>query len=1137
MTDAELAKSWFKDAIIYQLHVRAYHDTNGDGIGDLAGLIEKLDYIRDLGVTAIWLLPFYPSPLRDDGYDIADYRSINPSYGDLADFKRFLREAHRRDLRVITELVINHTSDQHEWFQKSRTAAPGSKWRNFYVWSDDDTKFGETRIIFRDFETSNWEWDPVAEAYYWHRFYKHQPDLNFDNPEVRDAVLKVLDFWAEMGVDGFRLDAVPYLIEREGTTCENLPETHAILKDVRTHLDRRHPNRMLLAEANQWPEDAAAYFGAGDECHMNFHFPLMPRLFMALQQEDRFPIIDILEQTPEIPSNCQWGIFLRNHDELTLEMVTDEERDYMYRSYAADPRARINLGIRRRLAPLLGNNRRKIELLNGLLLSLPGTPVIYYGDELGMGDNIYLGDRDGVRTPMQWSPDRNAGFSRSNPQRLYLPCITDPEFHFATVNVEAQENNPTSMLWWMRRIIALRKRYRVFGRGSIEFLFPDNPKVLAFLRRHENETALVVANLSRFSQYLELDLSRYHAMVPVEMFGQTRFPSIGTLPYLLTLSPHSFYWFILQPQAVELPTAVESRLPPVTLTGRFADLFTGKPRQALEQALAEFAKREPRYDDRTIQAVSLLDTIPLEQNGDVSTMLAVARILFTAGDPEQLVVPLRWFRGELAERLLIEHPERAVMRVLVGEEGVPHLVIDATREPQMCEDWLSLVLRQRTLKGASIRLSGALTKAGAKLQKAIGANAESLCESGLTGRVLERRHRTAIEDQAGTGQDDGLYSDLAYGEKLALRLYRHVDPGVAPDLELSRFLTQQAGFPHVTGLLGAIELSVDGREPGTLALLREQVRHEGTAWEHALDELGRYIERVLLPDESQHQTLPPGGSPLLESIQIDPAALALERIGPWLQSAELIGQRTAELHIALASERENSQYAPEPFTSFYQRGLYQSVRKIVRQSLQGLHRRLRLLDVSIRPHAEQVLHSEPDILMLLQSARDIRIRTLRTRCHGAYGLEHLLYTGRDFLIADMAGDPGQSLGERRIKRSPLLDAAGMIHSLCRASQAALWGEVSGIGTTGAVSLLRQWVAYWHNASAGAFLNRYLNLLRSTDLLPEDPAHVRLLLQTFFIERGCREVLRQSQHPGPGLKIALTALLELLKMSATPARLV
>ena len=1057
------------------------------------------------------------------------YRAINPSYGDLADFKRFLREAHRRDLRVITELVINHTSDQHDWFQKSRAAEPGSRHRKYYVWSDDDTQFSDARIIFRDFETSNWEWDPVAEAYYWHRFYKHQPDLNFDNPEVREAVLKVLDFWAELGVDGFRLDAVPYLIEREGTTCENLPETHEILKGIRGHLDRRHPNRMLLAEANQWPEDAAAYFGEGDECHMNFHFPLMPRLFMALQQEDRFPIIDILEQTPDIPANCQWGIFLRNHDELTLEMVTDEERDYMYRAYAADPRARINLGIRRRLAPLLGNNRRKIELLNGLLLSLPGTPVIYYGDEIGMGDNGYLGDRDGVRTPMQWSPDRNAGFSRSNPQRLYLPCITDPEFHYATVNVEAQENNPTSMLWWMRRIIALRKRHRVFGRGTIEFLFPDNPKVLAFLRRHENETALVVANLSRFSQYLELDLSKYHAMVPVEMFGQTRFPAIGTLPYLLTLSPHSFYWFMLQPQVCELPNSVEARLPPVELAGGFSSLFSGKPRQALEQAIGEFARREARYDGRTIQSVSLVDAIPLDNGGEPSTMLAVARIALSSGDPEQFVVPLRWFKGELAERLVLEHPERAVMRVLAGPDRVPHLVIDATREPQLCEDWLSIVLRQRTLKGSQVRLAGSLTKSGLKLQKSLGTDAQSLCEAGLTGRVLDRRSRAGVEDQAGFLGDDGVYSDLAYGETLTLRLFRHADQGVTPDLELGRFLTQRAAFRSSW----ARRIAIGRTRAGHFGAAQKARASRRDRLGIRADELGRYIERILLPDETQHQTLTPAGSPLLESAHVDPAQAAYERIGPWLQAAELIGQRTAELHRALASDRKDAALAPEAFTTFYQRGLYQSVRKIVRQALQGLHRQMRELDLSIRPHAEEVIQSEPDILLLLQFARDVRIRTLRIRCHGAYGLEHLLYTGRDFVVADMGGDPALTLGERRIKRSPLLDAAGLIHSLCRASQAALWGEVSGIGTTGAVSLLRQWVAYWHSASAAAFLKHYLDALKSSDLLPENPDHVGILLQTFFIERGCRDVLRQLQHPGPGLKIALTSLSELLKLAAVP----
>src|SRR6202161_3119760 len=522
--------TWYKEAIIYEVHVRAFFDSVTDGIGDFGGITQKLDYLEDLGVTAIWLLPFYPSPLKDDGYDISDYTNVHPSYGTLREFQRFLREAHRRGLRVITELVLNHTSDQHIWFQRSRRADPGSRWRNFYVWSDSPEKYQDARIIFKDFETSNWTWDPVAKAYYWHRFYSHQPDLNFDNHAGHDAVEKVCDFWLEMGVDGLRLDAIPYLYEREGTNCENLPETHVYLKKLRAHVDKKFPGRMLLAEANQWPEDAVAYFGQGDESHMNFHFPLMPRMFMSLQMEDRFPIIDILDQTPPIPENCQWAMFLRNHDELTLEMVTDEERDYMWRVYANDPTARINMGIRRRLAPLLDNNRRKIELMNAILFSMPGTPVLYYGDEIGMGNNIFLGDRNGVRTPMQWSADRNAGFSRANPARLYSPVIIDPVCGYEAVNVEAQETDSSSLMNWMRNMIELRKQFQAFGRGTLEFLYPSNRKVLAFLRQYEDEKLLIVANLSRFAQCVELDLAAHQGMVPVEFFGGAQVPDIKETP-------------------------------------------------------------------------------------------------------------------------------------------------------------------------------------------------------------------------------------------------------------------------------------------------------------------------------------------------------------------------------------------------------------------------------------------------------------------------------------------------------------------------------------------------------------------------------------------------------------------------------
>jgi maltose alpha-D-glucosyltransferase / alpha-amylase len=540
---------WYKDAILYELHVKAFFDSNDDGIGDFRGLIEKLDYLQDLGVTALWLLPTYPSPQRDDGYDIADYLNIQPAYGNLQDFEAFVEAAHNRGLRVITELVMNHTSDQHPWFQSARTG-PDSPFHNHYVWSDTDQKYKDARIIFTDTEPSNWTWDPLARQYFWHRFFSNQPDLNFDNPAVQDEMIQAFRFWLDKGVDGLRLDAIPYLFEREGTNCENLPEGHQYLRRVRSEIDAAYANRMLLAEANQWPPDVRPYFGDGDECHMAFHFPLMPRIYMALRKEVRTPIVEILAQTPEIPPTCQWGLFLRNHDELTLEMVTDDERDYMYTEYARDPRMRVNIGIRRRLAPLLDNSRRRQELLHSLLFSMPGTPILYYGDEIGMGDNIYLGDRNGVRTPMQWNGDRNAGFSRADPQALYLPLVIDPVYHYQSINVETQRRSPSSLLNWMRRLIAIRKRYPVFGRGQIEFLHPANLAVLAYIRCGEDQTVLVVNNLSRFVQPVELDLREYLGHVPVELFGETVFPRITEAPYFLSLGPHTFYWFRLeQPSA------------------------------------------------------------------------------------------------------------------------------------------------------------------------------------------------------------------------------------------------------------------------------------------------------------------------------------------------------------------------------------------------------------------------------------------------------------------------------------------------------------------------------------------------------------------------------------------------------------
>src|SRR5213595_399368 len=653
---------WYKDAIIYELHVRTFHDSNADGIGDFRGLIEKLDYLQELGISAIWLLPFYPSPLKDDGYDIANYLDVNPNYGTLDDFRAFLDAAHERGLRVITELVINHTSDQNPWFQKSRRAPPGSPEREVYVWSDNPEKYKDARIIFKDFETSNWSWDPIAKSYYWHRFYSHQPDLNFDNPAVHEVVEQVCDFRLKLGVDGLRLDAVPYLYEREGTNCENLPETHVYLKKLRAHIDAQFSGRMLLAEANQWPEDAVAYFGNGDESHMNFHFPLMPRMFMALQMEDRFPIIDILEQTPSVPDGCQWAMFLRNHDELTLEMVTDEERDYMYRVYATDPHARINLGIRRRLAPLLANNRRKVELLNTLLFSMPGTPIIYYGDEIGMGDNFYLGDRNGCRTPMQWSPDRNAGFSRANPQQLYLPVTIDPEYHYEAINVENQQKNLSSLLWWTRRVIAMRKNFKAFSRGSLEFLNPDNPKVLAFLRRWKNETIVMVANLSRFSQSAELDLSRFAGCVPMEVFSRNLFRPIRKTHYVITLGPHAYYWFALQAPMDARRALKKHVVPTINAPAQLDVLLGNSQREQLERDILPNHIQNSRWfgsKARTFRNLKVREQVAFSPDADGARLWFV-EVNYLDAPTETYAIPVKIASGETAHSITQNAPHATV---------------------------------------------------------------------------------------------------------------------------------------------------------------------------------------------------------------------------------------------------------------------------------------------------------------------------------------------------------------------------------------------------------------------------------------------------------------------------------------------
>jgi maltose alpha-D-glucosyltransferase/alpha-amylase len=1095
---------WYRDAVIYETHVRAFCDSDGDGHGDFPGLTSKLDYLQDLGVTAIWLLPFYPSPLKDDGYDIADYMSVNPSYGTLSDFRAFLREAHRRGLRVVTELVLNHTSDQHPWFQRARRSPPGSAARNFYVWSDTADRYRDARIIFKDFESSNWSWDPVARAYYWHRFYSHQPDLNFDSAVVRRHLFQVLDFWLKMGVDGLRLDAIPYLYEREGSNCENLQETHAFLKKLRRHVDQNFRSRMLLAEANQWPEDAAAYFGDGDECHMAFHFPLMPRMFMAVRMEDRFPIVDILGQTPAIPATAQWALFLRNHDELTLEMVTDEERDYMYRVYARDRQMRINLGIRRRLAPLLGNDRRKIELLKGLLFSLPGTPIIYYGDEIGMGDNFYLGDRDGVRTPMQWSGDRNAGFSRSAPQRLYLPIITDPEYNFEAVNVEVQQNNPSSPLWWTKRVIALRKRFLAFGRGNLEFLYPDNRRVLAYLRKYEDETILVVANLSRFSQYVELDLSAHAGVVPIELFGRSEFPAVGASPYVLTLGPHDYFWFALEtPRPTEAGGGVDHGIPMLVVAGGWEALWRGRGRLALEGSLPAYlsGKRWFVGKGRSIKSAEILEAIPT--GDEKSARLAICHLEYVEGDPENYVLPLAFGTGEKALRLKNDHPQAilAELRPRADAETEAGLVFDAVYDEEFAANLLTAIARRRRWKAARGEIVASRT------------------------RAFPVRSRDALPLSATVLRGEQTNTSVVYGDQLILKLFRRPEEGINPDLEVGTFLTEKTALTHIPRVAGALEFRPPRGEPTALAILQNFVPNHGVAWDFTLDALARYFERMLgRLAETPEPPLPQ--EPPLALARAEWPNQAHEFIGSYIESAALLGERTAELHLALASRPDDPEFAPEPFSTLYQRSVYQSIRSQSILALQLLRKRLRDLPPDARKDAQGLLEREADLTRRFHQILNVKISAMRMRIHGDYHLGQLLFTGKDFVIIDFEGEPARPLSARRLKRSALVDVAGMLRSFDYASKTAIAGTRGALRPEDA-GALEPWAAFWTRWVSAAFLKAYLRKAGDGNFVPGSDAQLSVLLDVYTLEKALYELGYELQARPDWVRVPLAGIQQIL----------
>ncbi len=1068
---------WFKNAVIYQVLPRAFSDSNGDGFGDFAGLTDKLDYIEALGVNAIWVQPFFPSPLRDGGYDIAHYTDVADIYGDLDSARHLIAEAHRRGIRVIFELVINHTSDQHPWFQVARRAPKGSPERDFYVWSDTGTEYADARIIFLDFEESNWTWDDEAGQYFWHRFYHHQPDLNFDNPAVQEAVFEVMEFWVELGVDGFRLDAIPYLFEREGTTSENLPETHAFLKQMRKRIEALNPNVILLAEANQWPEDTRPYFGDGDECHMNYNFPLMPRLYMALAKEDRSCIIDILEQTPEIPEQCQWAMFLRNHDELTLEMVTEEERDYMWRVYSPDPRGYSNLGIRRRLAPLVENDRRRIELLNSLLLSMPGTPVLYYGDEIGMGDNLNLHDRDGVRTPMQWTAGPNAGFSTANSDQLYLPLITDPAYDASVVNVAAQEHDHNSLLSWTRRILALRQHHPVFGRGSIRFVQPENTRVLAYLREDDDETVLVVVNLSRQLQGALLDLSEYAGTQPVDLFSATALPEIGAGDYLLTIPAHGFYWLSLT------PTRIEDGRPCISITGELFD--DARNLQLLASALPS-AITDRRWfgsKSRSISALTVFDRLAIPGVSDAHLLLAT--ITYSEGEPDTYLLPVRLVT-EVAD------PTGVLVEVQFAD-GRTASVIDACHDEEAASALLAAIENGTSLTGTHGTATGVRTHA---FEAARG-----------DGQLVSKLWRR-----------EGSNSSIAFGDRLMLKLFRRPEIGLSPDWELGRYLTEQAHYEHVPATAGALEYCEADGGTRTLGLLQQLVPNEGDARQQFMASLRDYFGHVgasqLTAADFEHRR---------DDASLDRAPaprLAQELFGEALASAQLLGRRTAEMHRAFA-DAVDVNLAPKAFTAHYQRSLFQSTRQQLRQVLGLLERRKHLLDASSAALAKQLLDVGTAVYERLNPVKDLRIDARRIRVHGDYHLEQVLAANGDFVILDFEGEPSASLSERRIRRSPLKDVAGMIRSFDYAARATL-DEVPHADAARQLAACNFWTAW----VGGAFLDGYLSA-GGESLLPEGHEASEALLRNFLLEKAAYEVLYELNNRPSWVGIPLRGILEQL----------
>jgi maltose alpha-D-glucosyltransferase/alpha-amylase len=1080
---------WYKDAIIYELHVRAFADSNGDGIGDFQGLISKLDYLQELGVTCLWVLPFFPSPLRDDGYDIANYCDVNPSYGTINDFKQFLDAAHLRNMQVMIELVINHTSDQHPWFQKARHAPPGSPERNMYVWSDTDKLYEGVRIIFTDTEKSNWTWDPVANQYYWHRFFSHQPDLNFDNPAVMEEVLNAMRFWMDMGVDGLRLDAIPYLVERDGTSCENVPETHVKIKQIRAVMDAEYDNRLILAEANMWPADVRPYFGDGDECQMAFHFPLMPRIYMALRQEDRLPITDIMAQTPEIPPQCQWGIFLRNHDELTLEMVTDDERDYMNLAYASDARMRINVGIRRRLAPLMDNNRRRIELLNSLLLSMPGTPIMYYGDEIGMGDNIYLGDRNGVRTPMQWNSDRNAGFSRADPARLYFPVIMDPTYGYQSINVEAQQSDPSSLLQWTRNMLALRKLFQVFGRGTLEFLHPDNRKILAYIRDYQSEdgthseTVLCVANLSRFAQPVSLDLGKFTGRQPVEMLGYVPFPEVTAQPYPLTLAPYSFLWLELQPgvasdalpdeeETAALSVVSETEIDDAEPLG-IAAFLAGAGPDLLAQVLPAYLAKQRWFGakSRAMAFATLAHFEPLE---GINAALVTVTVTYEEGASETYQLPLAITSGSLAEAIRSSTPN-AILATLNTAAG-PAILHDAIVDENFRAQLLRLAAAPNEIETPSSRVASA--------------------------------------EQSNTS--------ILYDERYILKLYRRLQQGENPDVEIPRFLTDVAHFNNIPAYLGHLR----GNNGETLAFLQAFAPNQGDGWQWMMEELTRYYESVANCPAPERLG---DAATFISKAVVAPEVREHSALS--LDAAALLGRRTAELHLALATPTDDPAFCAEAFTPNDLAADSTRIHAQIVSALDAMKLHLAQVPSDLMDRAASLLSQRKELLdraHTLATASPYRFGR-RIRIHGDYHLGQVLRAKDDFLIVDFEGEPARPLEERRRKQSPLRDVAGMMRSFSYAAFAAL--DLHRQRHPESAAALEIWATAWERAASAAFLSNYREVIATNPELLPQPEQAQAMLLAFLLEKALYELLYELNNRPSWLRIPLGGVLSLLREAA------